>query len=188
MDQNDVKSQKLDGAALPHHSEDDQCAAARAGLPRRETFKFNLQEEVCLDVVRELLSMYMTADAQHWHSALEFVEMHLGDTSSAQFVAQATNFVRALRIERSCPFNFLTFGCKHITSDELAMMSALQAARLGPKYEFNDALQYLAQSGSYAQLERTIAQLAELLRDPSLQNEDVSEGKSCARPAFSTLH
>ncbi len=174
MDGTNFKPQKLDGFE-PTEDEDDQCAAARAGLPKRKTFNFTLRQEVCLDTVREILSMYMNADARHWHAALEFTEMHLGEAVSASFVAHVTNLLRALRLERSCPFNYLTFGCKHITSDELAMMSALRTACLGPGYEYEDALSYLAQSGRYAKLDRAVMALAGLLGDPD------GEGASAER-------
>lgn len=191
MDQNDFKSQRPSGHSMPHEEDEEQCAGARAGLPSRKKFNFTMREEVCLDVVREILSMHMSADARHWHSAIEFTEMHFGDACAVSFVARATNFVRALRIERNCPFNFLTFGCKHITSDELAMMSALQSARLGPGYEQKETLQYLAQSASFAKLELAVLALAGLLddaRETPRPVRDVRAGALSAPPAASKLH
>ena len=193
MDHNDFKSQRLDGHDMPQEEEEAQCAGACAGLPKRSAFNFTRCEEVCLDVVREILSMYMSADARHWHSALEFTEMHLGDANSVSFVARVTNLVRALRDERRCPFNFLTFGCKHITGDELAMMSALRTARAGPNYQHKEALQYLAQSASVAKLEMAILQLAGLLKSPDASEAcrpagNAPEKSFAERHATSKLH
>ncbi len=138
--------------------EDEGCEAGRAGLPKREAFDFTLAEDVCLDVTREVLSMYMTADARHWHSAVVFAQRHLGQCNAVRLIAEVTTLVMALRLERHSSFNYLTFGCAHITSDELALMSAMQAAG-GQSYELDDALQHLAQSGCCARLRLALDRL-----------------------------
>ena len=186
MVHSDFKFQRLSRLTLPEESED--CAGARAGLPLRKTFNFTPHEDVYLDVVREILAMYASADARHWHAALEYTEMHFNDACAVSFVARATNFVRGLRAERHCPFNFLTFRCSHITSDELAMMSALQTARHGPEYVHKDALQYLAQSASFNKLERAVRELADLLEAPAAPSALQTSAREPATKASRARH
>lgn len=138
----------------------EDCAAQRAGLPKRSSFGLTMHEEVALETVRLLLSTYLTGDARYWDGAIGFAEMNLGEADGMRIVLHATRFVRALQIDREKPFNFLTFGCQHISDDELAMMSALQAARLGPVQELEDALQHLAQDPTYPRLQKSVVELS----------------------------
>lgn len=138
----------------------EDCAAHRAGLPKRSNYELTLPEEVTLEAVRLLLSTYVTADARYWDGAVEFTEVNLGETDGLNILVHVTRFVRALQRDRQGPFNFLTFGCQHISHDELAMISALQAARMGPASEFADAIQHLALAPTCPRLERSVMALS----------------------------
>lgn len=185
MSDNDFNSQSFEEFDDSHLEEDVPCAAARAGLPRRQDYGLNLNEDVCLNVVRDLLSMFVTGDARHWDRAMDFCEVHLGESSATQMVAQVSRFVRALRIERTCAFSFLSFGCQHITQDELALISTLQTLQVGSSHDIKDALQYLSQSNSYPRLELATRALSEFLAASKPKGTTVHAKRDLCDQAFS---
>lgn len=161
---------------------DNLCAAAKAGLPKRSSFAFSAMEDATLDVFRFLLATITTADAHHWNSALDYAEYHLGEEKGAALVMRATQLVRALLHQRRRPFSFLTSGCSHICEDELTLMTAMRIAQTGLGPLFQDTIERLAQSDENARLRRQIIQLSDFL---------YGDGRPAETPAptlFPTTH
>lgn len=136
------------------------CAAQRAGLPLREAFDLTCEEETALDVVRLVLSAHASASARFWDSALEHAEMQAGPRLGPALVTQAAALVRALRVERTVPFSFLSFACDHISGDEIDLVSALQTVSLGPDGERAESLGHLVRAATFRRVDQALTDLA----------------------------
>lgn len=145
------------------HCEGD-CAGARAGLELRASHSLTPVEDMTLDLVRLLLSAQVTGEARYWFVAMDHAEMNLGSLPAATLCVHVTALVRTVRRDRRAPFSFLSFGCRHICDDEVALISLLQAVQLGSQADVDDALEHVAQGGPVHRLRASAAVLAERMR------------------------
>lgn len=142
----------------------DDCAGARSGLPLRARYGLNFVEETALDLLRLMFSAQVTGEARYWFVAMEHAEMQLGSLPAATLSVHVTALMRTVRRDRQVPFSFLSFGCRHICDDEVAVVNLLQAMQLGDSADVDDALEHVAQGGPVDRLRACAAVLAERIR------------------------
>lgn len=142
----------------------DDCAGARAGLPLRARYGLNFVEETALDLVRLMFSAQVTGEARYWFAAMEHAEMQLGSLPAAALSVHVTALMRTVRRDRQVPFSFLSFGCRHICDDEVALINLLQTMELGDSADIDDALEHVAQGGPMDRLRACAAVPAERIR------------------------
>lgn len=140
------------------------CAGERAGLPLRASYGLAPIEEIGLDLVRLMFSAQVTGEARYWFAAMDHAETHLGSLPGATLCVHVTALMRTVRRDRQVPFSFLSFGCRHICEDEVAILSLLQAIQLGTQADVDDALEHLAQGGPVHGLRACAVVLAERMR------------------------
>lgn len=162
--------------------DDHVCAAKRAGLPLRAAYDLNAAEIIMLDVARCILSTYSTGDAHHWDTAINHAEVRVGVDAAGVLAGHVTSFIRALRRERRTPFKFLSFGCTHISYDEIDLISALQAAELGSAEDYEEALSHLTGT---QQFPATAAALRALSQSIHLLKHVIALRTSRQQPATS---
>jgi len=143
---------------------DADCVGARSGLDLRASHGLTPIEDMALDLVRLLLSAQVTGEARYWFAAMDHAETNLGSLPAATLCVHVTALVRAVRRDRRAPFSFLSFGCRHICDDEIAVISLLQALQLGSQADVDDALAHLAQGGPVQGLSACSTVLAERMR------------------------
>ena len=110
-------------------SGEDVCAGHALGFPLRAELGFLPIENITLDVFRCLCDVYTSGSAQPWEIAIKIAEENLGAAEGPLLVARVTALLRALRAERKLGFSYLSIGCQHVSSDELAVAGVLKAAR-----------------------------------------------------------
>lgn len=142
----------------------DDCAGARAGLPLRARYGLTPVEDIALDLVRLMFSAQVTGDARYWFAAMEHAEMQLGSLPGATLSVHVTALMRTVRRDRQVPFSFLSYGCRHICDDEVALVSLWQTMQLGHQADVDDALEHVAQGGPVHRLRACAAVLAERMR------------------------
>ncbi len=142
----------------------DDCAGARAGLPLRARYGLTPVEEIALDLMRLMFSAQVTGEARYWFAAMDHAETHLGSLPGATLSVHVTALMRTVRCDRQVPFSFLSFGCRHICDDEVALVSLWQTMQLGNQTDVDDALEHVAQGGPVHRLRACAAVLAERMR------------------------
>lgn len=134
-----------------HDHEADGCARScvgeQAGLPRRAEFGLSPAEDMILDITRLVLSAHVAPEAGYRKAAVDYAEACFGGEPGTTLAAHVAVMVRMIRRERRHPFSFLSFGCRHITTDEEALVSLLQTISFGNDSDISDALEHLAQGG-----------------------------------------
>lgn len=140
------------------------CAGEREGLPLRASYGLTPIEDMTLDLVRLMFSAQVTGEVRYWFAAMDHAEMNLGSLPGATLCVHATALMRTVRRDRQVPFSFLSFGCRHICEDEVAIVSLLQAVQLGSQPDVDDALEHLAQGGPVHGLRACAVVLAERMR------------------------
>lgn len=160
----------------------NDCAGARAGLPSRAAYDLSELEDITLDVARLLLSAQVSGLAHFWETAMEHAETHLSSLPGATLNVHVMALMRTLRRDRTTPFTFLSFGCTHISGDEVALISLLQAMQLGSQLDVDDALEHLAQGGPVDGLRAAAVLLAERMRaiEPALRQSTPQPGAIAA--------
>lgn len=146
-------SARADDCGNDHdHDHDDSscantCVGEQAGLPRRAEFGLTPAEDMILDITRLVLSSHVAPEAGYRKAAVDYAEACFGCEPGATLAAHVAVLVRMIRRERRHPFSFLSFGCRHITPDEEALVSLLQTISFGHDRDIDDALAHLAQGG-----------------------------------------
>lgn len=165
------------------------CAGERAGLPLRASYGLAPIEDMTIDLVRLMFSAQVTGEARYWFAAMDHSGTHLGSLPGATLCVHVTALMRTVRRDRQVPFSFLSFGCRHICEDEVAIVSLLQAVQLGTQVDVDDALEHLAQGGPVHGLRACAAVLAERMRViEQAVVEDHPERRSHAALSDRALH
>jgi hypothetical protein len=163
--QHGFKRGGLESPSGPHSEQcAGDCAGERAGLPLRASYGLTPVEDIALDLVRLLLSAQVTGEARYWFAAMDYAEVNLGSLPASTLCVHVTALVRTVRRDRQVPFSFLSFGCRHICDDEVALVSLLQAMQLGCQADLDDALDHVTQGGPVHALRACAAVLAERMR------------------------
>ena len=152
--------------ARPIHNPDcsDECAGARAGFPLRSALGLTAIEDITLDMVRLILSSHVSGESRFWDTAMDFAEVNLGALPGTTLLVHVAAVVRMVRRERQVPFSFLSFGCRHVSDDEAALIGLLQAVQMGTQDDVNDTLEQLAQGGPVQGMRSAAVILAERMR------------------------
>jgi hypothetical protein len=93
-------------------------------------------ERLALDVMRFVCAGFATGDAEHWDAAHDLAEECLGLIDGPSLVARGATLLRAVRSDRTAPFQFLSAKCpdcrEHISRCEAQLMALVRLARRGP--------------------------------------------------------
>jgi hypothetical protein len=90
-------------------------------------------------------------------------ESYLGSDEGPLLVARVTGLLRALKCERNGSLCYLSVGCQHVSSDELAIAGILKSTRVKDEAAFERGLTLaLAQSSVSTRTRRAVRALAAL--------------------------
>ncbi|MEQ1652408.1 MAG: hypothetical protein ABL897_07970 [Hyphomicrobium sp.] len=170
--------------------DDHECAGHAGGFPLRKDFGFTPIEDVTLELLRCVGQLYGTGDAGYWHTALDHADRRLGQSDGPVLVARVTALLRAIRAERNGGFTFLSPGCSHICDDEVAVMTAVKAARQGDSETMRHVACHVARGHEVHKIEtaaRLLAREQARFRKPDAGHEPSARDGDDAMPS-TTLH
>lgn len=112
---------------------DNHDAHARSGGIDIEKVGLDVIEKIVLEVTRHLCQTYAEPYSQSWEYACGCAENQLGLIDGGQVFVRVTQFLRAIRRERSSPFAFIDARCpkcaKQILPVELHLIMSTRHAR-----------------------------------------------------------
>jgi hypothetical protein len=120
------------------HMEDHDCAVEGGATGRhiRDVDDLGLQacERSVLKSFRHICLGYASHSARGWDAAFDESEKTFGCTDGPLVTARLAALIRAVRVERSEPFDFLSPHCqscaKRLSASEWVLFSLVKAARL----------------------------------------------------------
>ena len=131
------------------------------GQQHCSTFGFTPFENRALDLTRLIFDMHRSGDKNPWFAAMDLAESTEGPFEGPHLVARVTALVRALLTERDRPYDYMSPGCMHLSSDEADLMRFVRLARTGPFGEFRVAAQALTGRDHVCRMLATAMSLAQ---------------------------
>ena len=105
-------------------------------------------EILALSIIRFVAAGYSTGDVGCWDAAYTGAEQVLAAEPGSRLVAALTLLIRAIRTERIGGWMFMPATCCRVTSDEMAILRLIAAARDGDPRSIGDAAAQIANRGT----------------------------------------
>jgi hypothetical protein len=156
-----------------------------APLPKLTEVCTDEAEVLALTITRFIAAGYMTQDVACWDAGHQCAEEALGFVNGPQLVAAMAGVMRALRVERQGPWQFMPATCCRVTQDEVSLLTALTQARVADATALATSMRVLTGQDEAPRLTAALRAAAETLQclGPSLA------AASSPRPTMpTTLH
>jgi hypothetical protein len=121
-------------------------------------------EVLALAVTRFIAAGYMTQDVSCWDAGHQCAEEALGYVDGPRLVAAMAGVMRALRVERHGPWQFMPATCCRVTQDEVTLLTALAQARIADPSTLATSMRVLSGRDEAPRLTAALKAAAETLQ------------------------
>ena len=118
---------------------------------------------LALSITRFIAAGYMTQDVACWDAACQCAEEVLGPAHPSRLVAALIGVMRALRTERTQPWQFMPATCCRVTRDEISLLRALGQAQGADRVTLANLARVLTSGGAAPLLTDALQVAAEVL-------------------------